>query len=128
MSSVLYDAFADLAVARQQALDARQKRLDEQAIAEARRFKVPALGADQVEFLWATDCEVDIVCHLDYTPEEAADHYGPAPYPGYPEDMSLRAAYVRGVDIYELLSEKQINQIEEAALIQHAESRSSGDY
>jgi hypothetical protein len=123
MSSVLYDAFADLAVARQQALDARQKRLDEQAIAEARRFKVPALGADQVEFLWVTDCEVDIVCHLDYTPEEAADHYGPAPYPGYPEDMSLRAAYVRGVDIYELLSEKQINQIEESALLQRSESR-----
>lgn len=121
--SAVYDAFKDLAVARQQALDARQKRLDEQAIAEARRFKVPALGADQVEYLWATDCEVDIVCHLDYTPEEDAQHYGDAPYPGCPADMSLRAAYVRGVDIYELLSEKQINRIEEAALLQRSESR-----
>lgn len=125
--SAVYDALSDLAAARQQALDARQKRLDEQAIAEARRFKVPPLGRDQIEFLWATDCVVDIVCHLDYTPEEAADHYGPAPYPGYPEDMSLRAAYVRGVDIYELLSEKQINQIEEAALIQRSENRRGWD-
>jgi hypothetical protein len=121
--SALYDALSDLATARQQALDARQKRLDEKAIDEARRFKVPPLGSDQVEYLWATDCVVDIVCHLDYTPEEASDHYGPAPYPGYPEDMSLRAAYVRGVDIYELLSEKQINQIEEAALLQRSENR-----
>ena len=121
--SALYDAISDLAVARQQALDARQKRLDHQAITEARRFKVPALGADQVEYLWATDCVVDIVCHLEYTPEEDADHYGPAPYPGCPAEMSLRAAYVRGVDIYELLSEKQINRIEEDALIQYQEGR-----
>ena len=121
--SAVYDAFKDLAKAREEALAARQKRLDEKAIDEARRFKVPALGRDQVEYLWATDCVVDIVCHLDYTPEESADHYGPAPYPGYPEDMSLRAAYVRGVDIYELLSEKQINQIEEAALLQRSENR-----
>jgi hypothetical protein len=115
--SALYDAFADLATARQQALDARQKRLDEQAIAEARRFRVPALGADQVEYLWATDCEVDIVCHLDYTAEEEAQHYGDAPYPGCPEDMTLCAAYVRGVDIMALLSDEQITRIEEAALL-----------
>ena len=121
--SALYETRTYMEAMRLQALEARQKRFDEQAIAEARRFKVPPLGRDQVEFLWATDCVVDIVCHLDYTPEEAADHYGPAPYPGYPEDMSLRAAYVRGVDIYELLSEKQINQIEEAALIAHSEAR-----
>jgi hypothetical protein len=121
--SALYDALSDLATARQQALDARQKRLDEKAIEEARRFKVPPIGRDQVEFEWNTDCEVPIICHLDYTPEEAAQHYGDYPYPGCPEQMSLCAAYLRGVNIYDLLSEKQIDRIEEAALLQHSESR-----
>lgn len=117
--SAVYDALKDLAKARQEALDARQKRLDEQAIADARRFKVPVLGADQVEYLWATDCVVDIVCHLDYEPADGDNWQTPF----YPENLTLRAAFVRGVDIYELLSEKQIDRIEESALIQYQEGR-----
>lgn len=114
---------ASWAEARQRALDARRKRFEAKAIAEAERFRVPQIGRDQVEFEWNTDCDVPVICHLDYTPAEPADHYGPAPYPGYPEEMSLRAAYVRGVNIYELLSEKQIEHIEEAALLRRSEMK-----
>ena len=120
--SALYETRTYMEAMRLQALEDRRKRFEAKAIAEAEKFKVPPVGRDQIEFEWITDCEVPIICHLDYTPEEAADHYGPAPYPGYPEEMSLRAAYVRGVDIYELLSQKQIDQIEEAALLQKYEN------
>lgn len=121
--SALYETRTYMEAMRRQALEARRKRFETKAIAEAEKFKVPQIGRDQIEFEWHTDCAVPIICHLDYTPEEPADHYGPAPYPGYPEEMSLRAAYVRGVDIYELLSQKQIDQIEEAALLRKYESR-----
>jgi hypothetical protein len=121
--SALFETRTYAEAVRLQALEARRKRFEAKAIAEAEKFQVPQIGRDQIEFEWHTDCAVPIICHLDYTPEEPADHYGPAPYPGYPEEMSLRAAYVRGVDIYELLSQKQIDQIEEAALLRKYESR-----
>lgn len=108
--------------ARQKAIEARRQRFEAQAIADADKYRVPQIGRDQVEYVWNTDCVVPVICHLDYTPEEPADHFGPAPYPGYPEEMSLRAAYVRGVDIYELLSEKQIQHIEESALLARSEA------
>ena len=111
-----------LPITRQQAIDARQKRFEENAIAEARRFQVPAVGEDQIEYLWSTDCDVSIVCHLDYQREEEAQHYGDAPYPGCPEDVTLCAAYVRGVDILALLSDAQIAEIEEAALLARSAS------
>jgi len=86
------------------------------------RFAPPRLGEGQIEYLWATDCVVDIVCHLDYDAAEDAEPYGDAPYPGSPESITLGAAYVCGVDILPLLSEKQINEIEEAALIARSTS------
>jgi hypothetical protein len=96
---------------------AREKREMEKALSEYKRFKVPAIGRGQIRYMWASDCVVDIECHLDYEPEE----HDTRDCPGYPATVSLRAAYLRGVDIYEMLSEKQIDRIEEAALIQHGE-------
>jgi hypothetical protein len=89
---------------------------------DEQRFKIPSLGRGQIEYLWSTDCVVDVVCHLDYEAGEEAQHYGDAPYPGCPEEITLCAAYVRGVDILPLLSDKQIEQIEEAALCKRCEA------
>lgn len=98
--------------------DARAQREIDNALTEARRFKVPALGRDQISFMWSTDCVVDIECHLDYQPEEAQT----LEYPGCSENVTLGAAYLRGVDILALLSDEQISSIEEKASIKHAEN------
>jgi hypothetical protein len=90
----------------------------ELALAEYRRFKVPAPGPGQFTYMWATDCVVDIECHLDHEPAEDST----PEYPGCDEVFSLRAAYVRGVDILEMLSPKQIERIEELALVELRES------
>jgi hypothetical protein len=50
------------------------------------------------------ECEVegvDLVCHLEYTPEElgSRDSHGLPNEPDYPEDMELVNAYVKGTDI-----------------------------
>lgn len=121
--SAMFDTFKDIANARAEAIRARDARIEQQniekAVAEYKRFKVPAPQRDQVVFMWATDCVVDIECHLDYTPAEG-DNWN-EPY--YPEDVTLCAAYLRGVDIYELLSPEQITRIEEKALEQIADDR-----
>lgn len=124
MSAVI-DALGGLEKAREAAYAAREERFIKKAIEEARKFKVPTMGRDQVCFMWKTDCEVEIECHLDYEPFERMT----LEYPGCPEDVTLTAAYLRGVDIYELLSEKQIDQIETGALIEISENRYGGrDY
>ena len=102
-------------------LDPRRKHIAASILAEAERHQVPRIGEDQIEYLWSTDCDVDIVCHLDYSKEEPADHYGDFPHPGSLEQMTLCAAYVRGVDIFGLLSDKQISDIEERALLARSE-------
>jgi hypothetical protein len=117
MSTAVQQALASVQTLAEAARIAREKREMEQAIAEFRRFKVPQPGPGQIVFMWASDCVVDIECHLDYEPEERQTWE----HPGYPENATLCAAYLRGVDIYEMLSEKQILRIEEAALLKHGE-------
>lgn len=95
----------------------REKRFEEQAIADAKTYRVPNKGRDQIEYVWATDCLVGIICHLDYSPAEG-DNWNT---PHYDESVELCAAYLRGVDIFEMLSHDQIAEIEEKALIGHAQ-------
>jgi hypothetical protein len=121
--NAVFDTLKGIANARAEAIRARDARLEQQAIekavAEYKRFKVPPLGEGQISFMWATDCVVDIECVLDHTPAEG-DNWND---PYYPEDVTLCAAYLRGVDIYELLSPEQITRIEEKALEQIADDR-----
>lgn len=73
---------------------------------------VPELGPGQIRYEWAGEISVDVVCVLDYTPEER----GTRDEPGNLADATLRQAFVRDVDIYDLLSSKQILRVEEQAI------------
>lgn len=78
-----------------------------------RRYKapVPELGVYVYEFFPATMDE-PIVCHLEYfAPESETDVS-----PGQPEDMVLLNAYVRGCDVYGLISDGDVIEIEREAL------------
>lgn len=50
---------------------------------------------------------------FDYTPEEPAQHYGDAPYPGCPESIDIGEVFVGDVDIFGLLSDEAIAGIEQ---------------
>lgn len=95
----------------------REAREIAQAIDDAKKYRVPALERGCFEYEWNTDCVVPIICHLSYEPADG-DNWN-TPY--YPESVTLGAAYLRGVDIFEMLSAEQIDRIEEQALIEHAE-------
>lgn len=58
----------------------------------------------------------DFLVRFDYTPEEPADHYGPAPYPGYPEQLEIVEVLIGGEDIAPLLSESTIDDLTEKVL------------
>ena len=77
---------------------------------QGKKFE-PELGIGQITVLWREIAE-DIVCVLDYTPEER----GTRDEPGNLADATLRQAFVRDVDIYDLLSQKQITRVEEQAI------------
>jgi hypothetical protein len=69
------------------------------------------------------ECElegVDLVCHLEYIPEElgSRDSYGLSNEPDYPESMELVNAYVKGtdVDIGHLLMQGLVDHITTTAL------------
>lgn len=72
----------------------------------------PMHYASQIIYKWSTDCSELIECHLDYQKAEKGDDE----YPGCSAEVTLTAAYLRGVDIFYLLSEDQISEIEEKAL------------
>ena len=72
----------------------------------------PDLGAGQITFSYNADLTIDLVCVLDYRPEER----GTRDEPGCLADATLLKAFCRDVDIYDLLSTKQILHIEEAAI------------
>ena len=59
---------------------------------------------------------VDLTVYFDYTPEEPADHYGPAPYPGCPEEVEVCEVFVGGVDIAPLLDIDVIHELERKVL------------
>lgn len=77
----------------------------------------PALPEGCIRFMWATDCEVEIECHLDFQTAEPQTWE----HPGCDAVMTLSAAYLRGVDIVDILHSTQIAHIETKALIAHGE-------
>jgi len=61
--------------------------------------------------------DASIICHLEYEPaERGSREHGLQMEPDYPAQVTLVAAYVRDVNVYDLLSDDQISQIECAAL------------
>ncbi len=61
---------------------------------------------------------VELVCHIEF---EAAE-CGSRDEPDWPATATLTAAYVRDINIAELLSDKQANEIERAFLAQKEEA------
>ena len=59
---------------------------------------------------------VDLVVEYDYSPEEAAQHYGDAPYPGCPEQVDIGEVLVGKVDISSLLDIDVIHALESEVL------------
>lgn len=72
----------------------------------------PKLAEGQIRYDWNADLSVDVVCVLDYEPEER----GTRDEPGCLADATLASAFVRDVDIYPLLTSKQIASIEGLAI------------
>jgi hypothetical protein len=72
----------------------------------------PKLEASQIRYDWNADLTVDVVCVLDYEPEER----GTRDEPGCLADATLVSAFVRDVDIYALLTSKQIASVEGLAI------------
>lgn len=82
-------------------------------------YRNPPAGYGQVIYDWDAGIGESIVCHLDHEPAERGARErgtGLQLEPDYAESVSLAAAYLRGVDILPLLSESQIQRIEELAL------------
>lgn len=83
---------------------------------------MPALSKDQFEYHWQVLEDEPVICHLEYTPAERGSwRDGMQMEPDYEAVCTLCAAYVCGVDIIDLLSQKQCRDIEEKALIEHLE-------
>lgn len=84
---------------------------------------LPACPNGSVEFIYDIDgVSAPLVCHLDY---EAAE-YGHGDHPDYPSVMSLVAAYIKDIDILDLLSPDKIEAIEDLALSEY--EHNNGDY
>lgn len=61
--------------------------------------------------------DATLVCHLEYEAAEVGGREnGLQMEPDYPAQATLIAAYVRDVDIYDLLDSKHVSQIEADAL------------
>jgi len=76
-------------------------------------YSVPRCPAGLFEYVATNilmDC--DVVCYLEYeaAQQETRDE------PGYAASAMLCAAYVRGVNVYDLMSDGRIEEIEVAAL------------
>lgn len=53
----------------------------------------------------------DFTVQYDYSPEEPAQHYGDAPYPGCPEEVQIVEVLLNGEPIGELLREDVMDEI-----------------
>ena len=86
-----------------------------------RTYKSPPSKGFYV-YEWDTDCDEPIVCHLEYTKAcRGGFQDSLQTEPDDPEQIGLCAAYLLDVDIFGLLSQDQIDLIEEKALEQRAE-------
>lgn len=78
----------------------------------------PPLSAREIRFEWNAGLKEPIVCHLDYEKScKGAREDGLPMEPDYPSRCYLNAAYVRGLDVMDILSEDQVKMIEEQALM-----------
>lgn len=71
---------------------------------------------DRPSKIQTTYKDVDLVVTFEYTPEEPAQHYGDAPYPGAPEAIEIHEVLVGDVDISHLLDSDVIANLEQKAL------------
>ena len=76
----------------------------------------PPCPDGQYEYKWDADIDENIVCHFEYDDEN-----------GYRNDyMHLTAAYIRGLDIFGLLTSEQIDTVASLALAEaNAEAKES---
>jgi len=74
-------------------------------------YSHPAAGSGEIVYTWHTDCDEPIECHLDYQRAEKQTEE----YPGCDAEVELTHAWLRGINIYYLLSKDQIEEIEEQA-------------
>ena len=72
-------------------------------------------GAQEFDYTLAG---VDLVCHLEFESGEPGDGWDE---PAYPDNCTLIAAYVRDINIVEMLSVDQFEDIERAFLAQREE-------
>lgn len=78
----------------------------------------PPRPDSQIEYRYTEGMKAPLVCYLDYDPGEPKT----LEHPGSPASCTLAAAYVRDVDIADLLSDKVRSDIEETGLINHESS------
>jgi hypothetical protein len=83
-------------------------------------YKAPPLPRGMVEFEYSTPLLAEpLTCHLEYEPaERGSREYGTGLQlePDYPANMTLCAAYLRGIDVFEILSSDMVEEIEVEAL------------
>ena len=88
----------------------------------ALRNFTPKLPRGQIECEWHTDVNEPIICRLEFSPAERGwREDGVQMEPDFDAEAILINAYLRGLDIFCLLSKEQIERIEESALNQHLE-------
>ena len=75
--------------------------------------KPPHADRGVMEFVYTTN-DVELTCHLEYEAEEPSTPHEP----GYPETVTLFSAYHRGENIYHLLCDSVVEEIENAAMAQ----------
>lgn len=79
---------------------------------ELAKFSNPRAGRNHLVYAWDTDIGEPVICWLTYeAPERAA-----ADCPGDPGAIALEHAYLRGLDIAAMLTDEQIERIENEAL------------
>lgn len=93
------------------------ERLEAQVASATRIYTAPPCPSDCFE--WHCNflmMDHTLVCHLEYEPaERGSREHGLQMEPDYPAQVTLVAAYVRDVNVYDLLSDDQIEQIEISA-------------
>jgi len=93
-------------------------RLEAQVASAHRMYVAPPCPSDC--FVYREErllMDATLVCHLEYEPPEMGSREGGLQMePDYPSSATLVAAYVRDVNVYDLLDSKQVSQIEADAL------------
>jgi len=87
-------------------------RLEAQVASAHRMYEAPPCPCDCFMYREERLIDATLVCHLEYVAAERETDMSP----GRPAGATLVAAYVRDVDIYDLLDSKQVSQIEADAL------------